>query len=140
MKNFKRWNIANYITEDVNTPGDGTLDPGQFISAVNGIIAAAPHGQQGAALQRVIEIGMQDRFRLISMLEQIEPVHDSAYIQDFFKTKASNIMLVSRLAGLLYTDDVVLQILDKIDLATEYSDPNDEEDDLYNSEGDGYSH
>ena len=86
-------------------------------------------------------MGRQDPNKLIGLLNQFEPSHDLKYLADFFKTRGSNIMLISDLAKILYDDAVVMQILDKIDLTTEHRDTESEdEEDIYNSEGDGYSH
>ncbi len=132
--------ISKLITEDPDTPGE-MLTPGQFIIAVNGIVASAPHGRQHEAIANITEIGRQDSNRLIEMLSQFEPSHDLKYLADFFKTRGSNIMLVSDLAKILYDDTVVMQILDKIDLTTTHGDiESEDEEDIYNSEGDGYSH
>ena len=132
--------ISKLITEDPNTPGE-LLTPSQFIIAVNGIVASAPHGRQHEAIANIAEIGKQDSNRLIELLNQFEPSHNLNYLADFFKTRGSNIMLIADLAKTLYDDAVVVQILDKIDLATKHTDTESgEEEDIYNSEGDGYSH
>jgi len=131
--------ISKLITEDPNTPGE-MLTPNQFIVAVNGIVASAPHGRQHEAIANITEMGRQDPNKLIGLLNQFEPSHDLKYLADFFKTRGSNIMLVSNLANILYDDTVVMQILDKIDINTTHEDTEGDEEDIYNSEGDGYSH
>lgn len=141
--------IADLVTEDPNLPAIGgvsgvpapRLDPEQFVNGINGIINSAPHGRQTEALARVMQIGQSDPTKLVELLQKVEPAYANRYVQDFYKSKASNIMVVAKIAGLIYDDDTVMQILDSIEPQSEVAgEPDEEEDELYNSEGDGYSH
>lgn len=139
--------IAKIISENIDeNHDDPALEPGHFAAAVNAVIIAAPHGQQQEAIMKLIEIGKADKGRLIDILEKIEHrtgTSDMKYIQDFYRSKASNINLLTQLAQTAYdNDDAVSKVLDAIDMTTDYNDVDvdPEDEDLYNSEGDGYSH
>lgn len=137
--------IADLITEDPNVPagdaGGESLDPNRFIEGVNGIIASAPHGRQQEVLKRAIEMGENNPEQLITLLSSAEPTHNTKYLQDFYRSKGSNIMWVAKLAQIFYDEETVMHILDDIRLDSEFTEKEDEEEDeLYNSEGDGYSH
>jgi len=138
--------LARLISENVNEHHDEpAMEPGHFALAVNAVIAASPHGQQGEALKKLIIIANEDRGKLIDLLEKIEHrtgVDDLRYVQDFYRSQASNIMLLAKLAQAAYdNDEAVMKVLDAIKLGqvAEIEDA-DEDEDMYNSEGDGYSH
>lgn len=116
------------------------MTPEQFVSALDGLIAAAPHGQQGEALQKVIALAEQNPKKAAAMLGKLQPTGTCKYLEDFIKTKASNIMLISKLATLFFGEEQAAAVLDMINLNAEHDPENEEENDLYNSEGDGYSH
>lgn len=144
--------IAKLISENIDEVKDAggggegpAMDPVHFAKAVNAVIAASPHGQQAEAIQKLIKIGQQDKGKLIDVLEKIETnveKKDMAYIQDFYRTKPSHIRLLTMLAETAYdNEEAIDKVLDAIDLGTDFSDEEEGDDeDLYNSEGDGYSH
>lgn len=139
--------LARLISENVDEHHDDpAMEPGHFALAVNAVIAASPHGQQGEALKRLINLANEDRGKLIDLLEKIEHrtgVDDLRYVQDFYKSQASNIMLLAKLAQAAYdNEEAVMKVLDAIKLgeAGERDPEVDEDEDMYNSEGDGYSH
>lgn len=143
MTNPKK--LSKLMSESIDEfHDDPAMEPKHFAAAVNAVIAAAPHGQQQEVIKKLIEIGKQDKGRLIDMLEKLETNPDNQqlkFVQDFYRSKASNITLIAKLAQTAYdNEEAVEKVLDAIDLSTQYRNVEDEDEDLYNSEGDGYSH
>ncbi len=127
------------ILPDPNTPP--RMDPAQFISAMNSVIASAPHGQQDAVLKKLAMMAKADPSQLVAMLSQLEPMPGTNYLQDFFRSRGSNIMTIANIAGALFDENTVIEILDNMSPAVDVEDEEDAEEELeYNSEGDGYSH
>lgn len=144
--------LSKLISESIDEHHDDpAMEPEHFAAAVNAIIAATEHGKQAEAIKKLIEIGT-NKGRLIDLLEKVERNVDAEgykYVQDFYRSKASNIMLLQKLAQTAYdNEEAVAKVLDTIELgynsdedsADEDLYDEDEDEDLYNSEGDGYSH
>jgi hypothetical protein len=134
--------IAKLINEDVNDasiPDAPQIDPEHFIGAVNGLIASAPHGRQQEVINK---IAAKEPNEMVRVLSTINPAPTNHFVQDFYKSRGSNIMLVAKLAEKIFGSEIAHQVLDQIDLMTNFEDGevDEDEDDLYNSEGDGYSH
>lgn len=118
-----------------------TMTPEAFVSALNGVIAGSPHGQQEAVLKKLSTLAKTNPAKLVEMLMSVEPVPGTNYLQDFFRSRGSNIMIIVAIASALFDELVVHQILDAISpVAVEEEDDEEDEDLEYNSEGDGYSH